>query len=256
LVYFVTDGFWRTGFSVRKNEDMKKAIAYYRVSTTRQGASGLGIDAQIKAVRDFADSNQYALEKEYVEIESGRKNQRSVLQKALGQCRRKRVTLLVAKLDRMSRNVSFIAHLLDSGVDFKAIDIPGGEKFIVHILAAVAEHERDQISRRTVLALQQAKARGVVLGRYGREVLSKRNRELSSTFADTMRPLILRLVREGFTTIRALTDELNRQQVPTYRNDGSKWHVSTVYKVKKQIIKNRNICTQKTCSNDLSHASD
>lgn len=216
---------------------MKKAITYYRVSTPRQGESGLGIDAQIKAVRDFAVANDYTLEKEYMEIESGRNNSRPVLQKALHQCKRKQVTLLVAKLDRMSRNVSFISRLMESGVDFKAIDIPGGEKFVMHILAAVAEHERDQISKRTSQALQAAKLRGVKLGTYGRNVLSKKNRELSLRFAKQMRPTIIRLQQDGFKSVRAIRDELNRLGVSTYRNDGSKWHVSTVYKLMHQTRK-------------------
>jgi DNA invertase Pin-like site-specific DNA recombinase len=210
---------------------MKKAIAYYRVSTCRQGESGLGIEAQIKAVKDFAAANDYVLASEYVEIETGKNNHRPVLKKALRQCLHHKATLLVAKLDRMSRNVNFITSLLETGVDFKAIDVPNGEKFIMHIMAAVAEHERDQISKRTTLALQAAKARGVELGRHGRYVLSKQNRESSRCFCEAMQPTIARLTEEGFETVRAVAGELNRLRVPTYRNDGSRWHVSTVYKV-------------------------
>lgn len=221
---------------------MKKAITYYRVSTVRQGESGLGIDAQIKAVRDFAKAHDYTLEKEYVEVESGKNNSRPILQKALHQCKRKHFTLLVAKLDRMSRNVSFIADLLESGIEFKAVDVPGGEKFVVHILAAVAEHEREQISKRTILALREAKARGVQLGTYGRDVLSKKNRELSHQFAHQMQPLLAELMQKGFITVRAITGELNRLHVPTYRNDGSKWHVSTVHRMLNQASKHLSIC--------------
>jgi len=215
---------------------MKKAIPYYRVSTGRQGESGLGIDAQIKVVRDFARANNYILENEYVEVESGKKNYRPVLKKALTQCRRKQATLLVAKLDRVSRNVNFITTLLEAGIDFKAIDIPTGEKFIVHIMAAFAEYEREQISRRTKLALQAAKARGIELGVYGRYVLSKKNKESSYRFAETIRPIIYKLEQEGFNTIRAITDELNRLGIPTYRNNGSKWHPSTVHKLLNQTF--------------------
>jgi len=214
---------------------MKKAITYYRVSTGRQAQSGLGIDAQIKAVRDFVSANDYTVTGEYIEVESGKNNQRPVLGKALRECKKEHATLLVAKLDRMSRNVNFITGLMETGVDFKAIDIPTGEKFIVHIMAAVAEHERDQISKRTVLALQAAKERGIELGKYGRHVLSKRNRELSQRFAQKMRPTITLLMAKGFDTVRAITGELNRLKVPTYRNNGSKWHVSTVYKVMNNI---------------------
>lgn len=232
---------------------MKKAITYYRVSTVRQGESGLGIDAQVKAVRDFAKANDYTLEEEYIEIESGKKNSRPMLKKALHQCKRKQVTLIVAKLDRMSRNVSFISDLMESGVDFKAIDVPSGEKFILHILAAVAEHEREQIGKRTSLALQAAKARGVALGTYGRDVLSKKNKELCEQFAEKMKPIILRLQRKGFNTIRALTDELNRLEVPTYRNDGSKWHVSSVHKIVSIQNKKHNPCTN-TLNNQIPEA--
>jgi DNA invertase Pin-like site-specific DNA recombinase len=218
-----------------EEQKMKKAITYYRVSTGRQAASGLGIDAQIKAVKDFATANNYALEDEYIEIESGKNNHRPVLEKALLQCKRRQATLLVAKLDRMSRSVTFIASMMESGVEFKAVDVPSGEKFIMHIMAAVAEHERDQISRRTALALQAAKARGVVLGVHGRNVLSKQNRESSHRFAQKMRPKITRLMAKGFGTVRAITRELNRRNVPTYRNDGSKWHLGTVHKIINQI---------------------
>ncbi len=226
--------------SCEKMIKMKKAITYYRVSTVRQGESGLGLEAQIKAVRDFAMANNYLLEKEFIEVESGKNNHRPILKKALFQCRRKQATLLVAKLDRMSRKVNFIADLMESGIDFRAIDMPTGEKFIVHIMAAVAEYEREQISKRTALALQAAKARGVELGWHGRHVQSKRNRELSRGFALEMQPTIACLKEEGVKTIRAITDELNRLQIPTYRDDGSKWHVSTVHKIVNLIISKEN----------------
>ena len=210
---------------------MKSAIAYYRVSTGRQGESGLGIEAQIKAVRDYAKTCGYALADEIIEIESGKNDQRPALKKALRQCRRQQSTLLVARLDRMSRSVNFITNLIESGVDFQAIDVPSGEKFILHIMAAVAEYERDQISKRTSLALQAAKARGIKLGVYGSDVLSKRNREQSLCFAREMQPVIASLAEDGFTSVRAVAKELNKRRIPTYRNDGSKWHASTVHKI-------------------------
>jgi DNA invertase Pin-like site-specific DNA recombinase len=135
----------------------------------------------------------------------------------------------------MSRKVNFIAGLLEARVDFRAVDVPTGEKFIVHIMAAVAEHEREQIAKRTAMALQAAKARGVELGWHGRHVLSKKNRELSHGFALGMQPTINRLRNEGIRSIRAITDELNRLQIPTYRDDGSKWHLSTVHKIVNQV---------------------
>lgn len=212
---------------------MKKAVAYYRVSRDRQGISHLGLDAQIKAIGDFAKSNGYTLEKEYVDIISGKKNSRSELKKALSQCRRKCMALLTAKIDRMGRRVSFISNLMESGIDFKVVEVPSGDKFTMHILAAVAEKEGDDISERTHLALQAAKARGTELGKYGRYVLSKKNKELSRLFAEKMKPTLINLADKGFKTIRSITAELNRLKIPTYRHDGSKWHVSSVYKIVK-----------------------
>ncbi len=219
--------FWHREKGLR----MKKAIAYYRVSTHRQGMSGLGLEAQTKAVTDFAQANGYSIDGEYVEVKTGKKNRRLELRKALRECKRKTATLLVAALDRMSRKVHFISNLMESGVRFIPIDVPSGEKFMMHIKAAVAEHEGEEISKRTKLALQAAKARGVHLGTFGSNVLSKLNREMSYRFARKMRPTITKLKHAGFTTIRAITKELNRQHVPTYRNNGSKWHVSTVHKI-------------------------
>ena len=135
---------------------MKKAITYYRVSTERQGESGLGLLAQQKAVKDFAWANDYQLMGEFVEVESGKKNNRPVLVQALDRCKRENATLLIAKLDRLGRNVAFISKLMESGVDFKAVDNPHASKLVVHMMAVFAEHERDQISQRTAAALKAA----------------------------------------------------------------------------------------------------
>ncbi len=214
--------------------DMRKAIAYYRVSTERQGQSGLGLEAQKSAVKDFATANNYLLSGEFVEIESGKKNIRPVLQRALVACKSENAMLLIAKLDRLGRNVVFISKLMESGIDFKAVDNPHAGKLIVHIMAAFAEHERDQISERTTAALKAAKTKGVELGYNGRYVLSKENKMRAQAFALKMKPQIEELQEKGITTIRALTDELNRMKIPAYRSN--KWHPSTVH----QIIKRMN----------------
>ncbi len=214
---------------------MKKAITYYRVSTERQGASGLGLDAQKASVRQFAAANNFQLSGEYIEIESGKKNARPVLQQALNACRQKGATLLIAKLDRLGRNVAFISRLMEAGVDFKAVDNPFAGKLIVHIMAAFAEHERDQISERTTAALAAAKQRGVVLGSYGRTVLAKLNKKKARQFALKMKPVIQKLRDMGITTIRGITCELNRLQVPTFRNTGNRWHLSTVHNILRQL---------------------
>src|SRR2546421_2783287 len=139
-------------------------IAYFRVSTDKQGKSGLGLEAQRKAVLDYLNGGRWELVQEFVEVESGKHNERPQLQAALAACKKHRARLVIAKLDRLSRNLAFIATLMESGVEFVAVDNPHANKLTVHILAAVAQHEREMISERTTAALQAAKARGVRLG--------------------------------------------------------------------------------------------
>ena len=140
-----------------------KAITYYRVSTVRQGMSGLGLDAQQHAVESYA-KDKYEIIGSYTEIESGKKNNRPKLLEALEQCKKLKATLIIAKLDRLGRNVAFIASLMESKVDFIAVDNPHANKLMLHIMAAFAEHEREMISNRTKEALRAAKKRGKVLG--------------------------------------------------------------------------------------------
>ena len=212
---------------------MKKAVAYYRVSTERQGQSGLGLDAQKKSVTDFSKANGYELYYEFIEIETGKRNNRPVLAEALAWCKEKDATLLIAKLDRLGRNLRFITAIQESGVDFTAVDNPNAGKFMVHIMAAVAEYERDQISERTTAALQAAKARGVKLGVYGRDVLSMENKRQAVAFAVSMKPIIETLQSKGFTTVRRIADELNRMNIPTYHK--AKWYPTTVHMLVKRM---------------------
>src|SRR4051812_31466483 len=137
---------------------MQGFVAYYRVSTDRQGQSGLGLDAQRAAVAGFIGTR--GLVAEFTEVESGKRSDRPQLAMALDLCRRKRTMLVIAKLDRLARNVAFIANLMESGVEFVAVDMPYANKLTLHILAAVAEHEREMISVRTKIALAAYKARG------------------------------------------------------------------------------------------------
>lgn len=223
---------------------IKQAVAYYRVSTDRQGKSGLGLEAQLSAVQNFAAAHDTSLVKEFTEIESGKKNNRPVLQEALAYCRKHKAQLIIAKLDRLGRNVAFISALMDSGVSFVAVDNPHANELILHIMAAFAQYERKAISTRTKEALQAAKRRGVILGKYAKEVLSHNNKEVADQFAVQMEVILQDLKNEGFTTIRAIRDELNHRNVSTFRNDGKKWHFSTVYNLlhRKKEIKSKGMC--------------
>lgn len=139
-------------------------IAYLRVSTVRQGESGLGMEAQDAAVRAFAAHGGGAILATYVEVESGKRSDRPELAMALEAAKKAKATLLIAKLDRLARNVAFIANLMDAGVEFVAVDQPFASRLTLHILSAVAEDEARRISERTKAALAAAKARGIKLG--------------------------------------------------------------------------------------------
>ncbi len=139
-------------------------VAYYRVSTRKQGESGLGLEGQKTAVQEYAGRSKAKIVREYVEIESGKRSDRPELEKALAHAKRSKATLVVAKLDRLARNYAFLSALMEAKADFVACDNPTANKLTIQILAAVAEHEADAISQRTKTALAAAKARGVKLG--------------------------------------------------------------------------------------------
>jgi DNA invertase Pin-like site-specific DNA recombinase len=143
-----------------------KYVTYFRVSTVRQGESKLGLEAQEKAVLSWLRGKDWEVVGSYTDVESGTRkgNSRPELAKALIACKREKATLVIAKIDRLSRNVAFIANLMEAGVDFVAVDLPQANRLTIHILAAVAEDEADRISDRTKKALQAAKDRGVKLG--------------------------------------------------------------------------------------------
>jgi DNA invertase Pin-like site-specific DNA recombinase len=141
-----------------------KIVAYYRVSTRRQGQSGLGLEGQQAAVAAYASTNSGQLVKSYTEVESGKRADRPELAKAIAHARLAKATLVIAKLDRLARNVAFLSALMESGCDFRACDNPHADRFTIHILAAVAEKEARDISARTKAALAAYKARGGLLG--------------------------------------------------------------------------------------------
>jgi len=212
---------------------MIQAISYYRVSTDKQGETRLGLDAQRDAVQRFASLNNINVIEEFTEIESGKRNNRPVLHSAIDKCKHNHFLLLIAKLDRLGRNVAFISKLMESGIDFIAVDNPHANKFILHMLAAFAEHERDLISTRTKDALKVVKSRGVELGKNAK-VLAKKNKARAQAFAEQMKPVIMCLQDDGYETIREIKDELNRKRIATSTGKG-KWHLNTVYQLMKRI---------------------
>jgi DNA invertase Pin-like site-specific DNA recombinase len=200
-------------------------IAYYRVSTDRQGKSGLGLDAQKKAVEDYLNGGPWQLVGEFTEIESGKRSDRPELEKALEACRRQKAKLVIAKLDRLSRNLAFIATLMESSVEFVAVDNPHASKLTVHILAAVAQHEREMISERTKAALQAAKARGKRLGNPKLSKAAARGTAAGKAAADQFAANVLPVIREiqasGVTSHNAIAAKLNERRVKTAR--GGRW---------------------------------
>jgi DNA invertase Pin-like site-specific DNA recombinase len=171
-------------------------IAYYRVSTDRQGRSGLGLEAQRAAVANYLAANGSGLLAEYTEVETGKRNDRPDVQKALAACRKHKARLVIAKLDRLSRNVAFIAAMMDAGVEFVACDNPHATRLTLHILAAVAEHEREMIASRTKAALQAAKARGVRLGQNA-ERLAPANHAAAVDRANQISVIMVELMATG-----------------------------------------------------------
>lgn len=143
---------------------MKPVVSYIRVSTQRQGISGLGLDSQRAAVSAFCAAQDAKLLQEYQDVESGRHNERKGLRNPVAHAKRAKATLVIAKLDRLARNVAFIANLMESDVEFAACDLPFANRLLLHIMAAVAEQEAKVISERTIAALSAAKARGTRLG--------------------------------------------------------------------------------------------
>ena len=203
-----------------------KFVAYFRVSTDRQGKSGLGLDAQRQAVMSYLDGGRWTLVAEFTEVESGKRDDnRPQLAAAIAACKRQKARLVIAKLDRLSRNLAFIAALMESGVEFVAVDNPHMNKLTIHILAAVAEHEREMISERTKAALQAAKARGRVLGNPNLREAAKRGTEAASAnarrFAANVRPIIEEIMRAGATSHNAIAAKLNERNVRTAR--GGVW---------------------------------
>jgi DNA invertase Pin-like site-specific DNA recombinase len=202
-----------------------KFVAYFRVSTDRQGKSGLGLEAQREAILNYLDGGRWALTDEFTEIESGKRNDRPELEKALAACKKQKAKLVIAKLDRLSRNLAFIATLMDSGVEFIAVDNPHANKLTVHILAAVAQHEREIISARTSAALKAARARGTRLGNpklsEARQHAAAARKERADRYSANILPVIRVIQRSGVKSLRGIARALAARGIPTDR--GGAW---------------------------------
>jgi len=199
-----------------------KYIAYYRVSTDKQGASGLGLEAQQAAVQSYAADIVHS----FTEIESGKNDHRPQLQAALAMCRQTGSALLIAKIDRLSRQAAFLLTLRDSGVQIVAADMPNAGTLEFGVRAVVAQHEREEISKRTKAALQAAKARGTKLGSPTIDRALKASIEAkkaaAAAFDAQVLPFIRKFQQAGYKTSRAIADQLTLAGVSTYRG-GNRW---------------------------------
>ena len=215
-----------------------KFVVYLRVSTDKQGKSGLGLEAQQSSVAEYAKASAGQVVAEYVEVESGKNASRPELAAALHEAKKQGATLLIAKLDRLARNVAFISSLLESGVDIVAVDMPSANKFMLHVMAAVAEQEAALISERTKAALAARKARGGLQGL----ALPQRRRDVAQVVAKAtsarisqadrhaanVLPIIDAIKSTG-ASLRDIAKALNERGIKTAR--GGIWYATTVANV-------------------------
>ncbi|MDE1977754.1 MAG: recombinase family protein [Betaproteobacteria bacterium] len=210
-------------------------ITYFRVSTVKQGASGLGLDAQRQAVMTYLSGRDKTVLAEFVEIETGKGanalEKRPQLRLALEQCRKTGSTLLIAKLDRLARNVHFVSGLIETGVDFIAADMPNANKVMIQMHAVMSEWERDQISERTTAALAAAKARGVVLGATGPANLARHTRlrqEAAGAFRARLKPILDGCIAQGMSR-RRIAAFLNEMGITP--PNGGQWALCQVQRL-------------------------
>lgn len=219
----------------------KRYVGYYRVSTTKQGQSGLGLEAQRQAVQEFLHHYGGELIAEFVEVESGKRTDRPEFMKAADYAELANATLLVAKLDRLSRDLHFITNLQKKGIPFKLADMPEIDNLTIHILAAMAEHEARMVSTRTKAALQVAKARGVILG--NPRLHLQRNHDVVPANAVRVtaqrqwREKVFKIIdhletAEGLSTCKAIAQTLNQRGLTSYR--GGEFSIASVSRLRRQ----------------------
>lgn len=217
-------------------------VAHYRVSTAKQGRSGLGLEAQREAVQSFLNGSAWTLASEFTEVESGKRSDRPELAKALHACRVYGAKLVIAKLDRLSRDVHFLLGLEKAGVDFVAADMSAANRLTVGILAMVADEERRMISSRTKAALAAAKRRGVKLGGYRGGKLTRKARQAGWTTlstranerAEDLAPIISELRAAGLTSLSELAKALTERRIPTARGK-TEWTAVQVARVLERV---------------------
>jgi DNA invertase Pin-like site-specific DNA recombinase len=200
-----------------------KAVSYLRVSTDKQGKSGLGLEAQRERIGRFLNDKGAELLTEFVEVDSGSNDFRVGLKNAIAYAKKTDATLVIAKLDRVSRRVSFISALMESGVKFAVADLPNANAFQLHIYAALAQEERRLISERTKAALAAAKRRGTVLGKNGK-ILAKKSKAAAISFARSVKDFLE--LRNSGLSFNAIAKKLNEQGIASAT--GGKWHGTTV----------------------------
>lgn len=214
-----------------------KFVAYYRVSTDRQGVSGLGLDAQRHAVANHI--GQAELVAEFTEVESGRKNDREQLAAAMATAKKAKAVLVIAKLDRLARNVHFISGLLESGVPFVCADMPEADRTFLQMMAVFAEWEARKISERTKAALAQVKAQGRKLGSPTPELGSAAGiaklQAKADRYAERVGPVVREIIaKTGAKTLRDIAEVLEARGIETPRG-GCVWHASQVSNLLKRI---------------------
>ena len=223
-----------------------KFVAYYRVSTNGQGKSGLGLEAQGKAVNDYLNGGEWKLVAEFTEVELGRSADRPKLQEALSLCRAHRAALVVANVSRLTRSVAFLSKLLNSGVEIRFVDLPQIEgatgRFTLQQMASVAELEAGMIGERTKRALAAAKDRGTKLGGFRGRAATADDRARASAaltarakeHAESLAPIIARLDPDGSLSLRALASALTAKGLPTPAGTAV-WTAATVARVKARL---------------------